>query len=78
MLISLIAGGLYARSAAGSKGAAAGGGALVGGLCALIGIIVSVVLGDTEPMILAIGTLSSAVTGLIGGLVFYLAAHRRA
>lgn len=74
MLISLIVGGLYAKAAAGSKGAAAGGGAVVGGLCALIGIIVSVILGDTEPMILAIGTISSAVTGLIGGIVFYLVA----
>jgi len=78
MLISLIVGAMWARSHARTKGAAAGGGAIVGGACALIGIVVSVGLGDTAPMILAIGTVSSMVTGAIGGVILYAAAgvHR--
>ncbi len=68
MGISLIAGFLYAR---GADGYASGvlGGAIAGGVCALIGIAVSVLLGDTPAIILAFGTISSAVTGLIGGLL---------
>jgi hypothetical protein len=42
---------------------------VVGGLCALIGIGVSLALKDVAPMILALGTLSSAVTGAIGGAI---------
>lgn len=43
------------------------GGAISGGVCALLGIVVSFLLGDVPALILAVGTLSSAVTGLIGG-----------
>ena len=67
MTISLIAGAGYGASAS-SRGAAAGGGALVGALCAIVGIAVSVALGDTQTLILAVGTVGSAVTGAIGGL----------
>ncbi len=66
MTISLVVGAAYAISAGARRGAAAGGGAIVGGACALIGIAVSVFFGDVPPMILALGTLSSAVTGAIG------------
>lgn len=65
--ISAAAGVLYGRSAAGFGGAALGGG-IAGGVCALIGIVISFALGDVEAMILAIGTFSSAVTGALGGL----------
>ena len=68
MGISLIAGVLYAHGADGYTGAALGG-AIAGGVCALIGIAVSVLLGDTPAIVLAFGTISSAVTGLIGGLL---------
>ena len=68
MGISLIAGAAFAISAGANRGAAALGGAIVGGGCALIGIALSVVLGDVPPMILAAGTVSSAVTGAIGAL----------
>lgn len=68
MLISLLAGVIYARAAKGFAGAAIGG-AIAGGLCALLGIGVSVGLGDTLPIILAIGTAASVVTGLIGGVM---------
>jgi hypothetical protein len=70
LLISLVAGLIYAKLAAGSGWPMAlAGGALTGGACALIGIGASVVWGDTVPFILVAGTLSSAVTGAIGGAI---------
>ena len=69
MAISLIAGFLYARWARKSRGSAVLGGAIVGGVCALVGIVVSYVLGDVTAWILFLGTLSSAFTGAIGGLI---------
>ncbi|HET6340935.1 MAG TPA: hypothetical protein VFG78_01995 [Gemmatimonadota bacterium] len=69
MAISLIAGFLYGRWARTSRGRAALGGAIVGGLCAVIGIAVSYYLGDVPASIFFLGTLSSAFTGAIGGLV---------
>jgi hypothetical protein len=66
MAISALAGLLYGRAAAAYGGAALGG-AIAGGGCALIGIALSVLVGDTQAMIRAIGTVSSAVTGAIGG-----------
>lgn len=70
MAISLVAGLLYARSVAPpTRGAAAWGGGAVGGISALIGIVVSVIMGDTPAMVLTFGTISSFVTGLIGGLI---------
>ncbi len=68
MGISLVAGLLYGRAAAGFAGASLGG-AIAGAVCALIGIAISVALHDTQAMILAIGTVSSAVAGLIGGVL---------
>lgn len=68
--ISLLAGLLYAiwgRHAA--RGTAASGGALAGGICAVIGIAVSYVLGDVPAGILVFGTLSSAITGALGGVI---------
>ena len=69
VLISLVVGLLWARDEARGYGHGAGGGVLVGGACALIGIVISFLLGDVTAMILAVGTVSSAVTGAIGGLV---------
>jgi len=69
MAISLAAGLFWARDAAGSYGGAAGGGAVLGGACALLGILVSLALGDVSATILALGTISSGVTGAVGGLV---------
>ena len=76
MAISAVAGFLYGRHADSYAGAALGG-ALAGGLCALIGIAVSVALGDTAANILAIGTLGSAVTGVLGGVVGKLVSGNR-
>lgn len=69
ILISLVAGLLYARAARGGWSDSLLGGAVAGGLCALIGIAMSWAMGDVETMILVLGTLSSAVGGLIGGAV---------
>jgi hypothetical protein len=69
MLISALAGVIYARSARVDRKKSAIQGAIVGGLCALIGIAVSFFLGDVPANILALGTLSSAVTGAIGGAI---------
>lgn len=68
MLLSLIAGVNYAILArGGSTGSAVVGGVLAGGICALIGIAVSYMLKDVPASLLALGTLSSAVAGAIGG-----------
>lgn len=67
--ISLVAGLLYARAAKGSWSDSTLGGVIAGAVCALLGIVVSVVLGDVPPIILIIGTLSSAVGGVIGGAI---------
>jgi hypothetical protein len=69
MLISALAGVIYARLARVDRKKAAIQGAIVGGLCALIGIAVSFFLGDVPANILVLGTLSSAVTGAIGGAI---------
>lgn len=45
------------------------GGLVAGGACALLGIGVSVALKDTVLPILLVGTLGSAVAGLIGGAI---------
>jgi len=70
MGLSLLAGVLYAwlaRTGAPTLGALATGGALAGGICAFIGILVSRLLGDVPTSLLLLGTISSVVTGAIGG-----------
>jgi hypothetical protein len=67
MLISLVAGVIYARMARGAWADSLLGGALAGGVCALIGIAVSFALGDVDAAVLAFGTIASAIAGLIGG-----------
>jgi len=78
MGISALAGGLYAHDAANGYGCGALGGAIAGGVCALLGIAVSVILGDTATNILILGTASSAVTGAVGGLFGQLSSGRSA
>ena len=70
MAISAVAGALAALgSRPASLGSAAGSGAVAGGVCAFVGILVSYFLGDVPAAVLGFGTVSSAVTGAIGGLV---------
>ena len=77
MGLSLVAGVIYARLAkpATKKSAAIGGGA-AGAICAFIGILVSYLLGDVPAQLLALGTLSSALTGAIGGYLGTLGTGR--
>ena len=58
---------LYVRAARPAWLWAALGGAIVGGVSALAGIAVSYALGDVTADILTMGTLASAVAGLIAG-----------
>jgi hypothetical protein len=68
MGISLVAGFLYACLAApATMMPAVTGGAIAGGVCAFIGIAVSYYLKDVPSSLLALGTVSSVVTGAIGG-----------
>ena len=68
MGFSLIAGLLYAMWARGATTSSLVlGGLIAGALCALIGIFVSYMLGDVPASLLALGTMSSAVTGALGG-----------
>jgi hypothetical protein len=68
MGISLLAGVAYAMWARGDRSSAlALGGLVSGAICALIGIFVSYMLGDVPMSLLPLGTVSSAVTGAIGG-----------
>jgi hypothetical protein len=77
MTISLVAGLLFALWAKQpTVSGAALGGLIAGGVCALLGIIVSYALGDVTAMIIILGTVSSAVTGAIGGAVGHVVASR--
>jgi len=68
--ISTVAGLLSALwSRATGTGSAVKAGAIAGGVSALIGIAVSCALKDVTAMILLIGTVSSAIGGMLGGLV---------
>jgi hypothetical protein len=79
MGLSLVAGFLYARLARpATKGSAAIGGGAAGAICAFIGILVSYLLGDVPASLLALGTLSSAFTGAIGGVIGALTLGSRA
>lgn len=69
MFFSLVAGLVYARMVQAGWGGALGGGAIAGGVCAILGIAVSVALEDVPAQILLLGTAASVVTGLIGGAV---------
>jgi hypothetical protein len=70
MGFSLVAGLIYAALARGSKWPSAlSGGAIAGGVCALLGIAVSFLLKDVPATLLALGTVSSVVTGAIGAAV---------
>ena len=68
MLISLVVG-IWAGWRVGAIAAAATWGAIAGGLGALIGIALAVVLGDVPVSLLLLGTLSSTVAGLVGAVV---------
>lgn len=68
MGFSLVAGLIYAYLTRGSAlSSRTIGGLIAGAVCAFIGIAVSYLLGDVPASLLALGTISSAVTGAVGG-----------
>jgi hypothetical protein len=75
MGFSALAGWLYGRAAPEGSQALLGG-AVAGGLCAIIGIGVSVLLGDVPVSLLGLGTASSVVTGLVGAGIAKVFARR--
>jgi hypothetical protein len=77
MLISAVAGYLYALDVAQGFAAGAWGGLIAGGVCGFFGIAVSIVLGDTDPSLFAQNTLIFVFTGGVGGIFGQLAAHLR-
>jgi hypothetical protein len=74
MMISATVGYLYAQDVAKGYGLGACGGAICGGVCALLGIAFSFVLGDMAPVVLAQRTLISTLTGAVGGVFGQMAA----
>lgn len=77
VLISALAGALYARRSGRDRMGSAQGGLLAGGISALLGILVSFALGDVPALILAVGTASSAGAGGIAGAIFSPGASRK-
>lgn len=75
--IGLLAGTLYGAAGARSYADSAIGGLIVGGIGAFIGVLVSYLLGDVGANIFLIGTASSAVVGLIGGIVLFAIAGKK-
>ncbi len=69
MGFSALAGWLFARRDGDGWGGSLAGGAIAGGVCAIIGIGASVVLGDVPKSLLLLGTVSSLVTGTIGAAI---------
>ena len=78
MMISATVGYLYAQDVGNGYRRGALAGAIAGGVCALLGIAVSVMLGDTQPYILALGTAISVLTGAVGGVFGQMSASIRA
>jgi hypothetical protein len=74
MMISATVGYLYALDAAKGYARGAYGGAVAGGVCALVGIAVTVPLGDMAPKVLMFRTLICVLTGAVGGIYGQMAA----
>ena len=76
MILSAIAGYLYAYGATKDYPAAAAGGAYAGGLCGVFGVALSVVLGDTDPGLLVQNCIIFTIAGVVGGLFGQFATGR--
>jgi len=77
MMISATAAYLYAMDAGKGYFPGATAGAIVGGACALIGIAVSVMLGETASGLIPGATAVCVLTGAVGGLFGQMAANMR-
>jgi hypothetical protein len=74
MMTSATVGYLYAQEVAKGYALGAYGGAIAGGLCAFIGIALSVILGDMTGEMLVVRDLISILTGAVGGIYGQMAA----
>jgi 1,4-dihydroxy-2-naphthoate octaprenyltransferase len=77
MMISGLAGLLYARDFAKGYGRGALGGAIAGGTCGIIGVSAANILGDVPLLSLPVGAAITILVGAIGGLFGQMAANIR-
>jgi len=77
LMISASAGYFYGMDFGRGYAVGALGGAIAGGLCLIPAIALSVLLGDTEAPMLAIGTGACILTGAVGGAFGQMAAFIR-
>lgn len=77
MMISATMGYLYAQDVSRGYAKGAYGGAIAGGVCAFVGIAVSVALGDLTGRMLIVRSLISVLTGAVGGVYGQMAADWR-
>lgn len=77
MMLSAIAGYLYAQEVAKGYFAGAVGGLVAGGVCGLFGVSLAVVLGVTDGGLLVQDAVIFVLTGAIGGLFGQTAAGMR-
>ncbi len=75
VLIAFAAGALYGRRA--PRGRPLIGAAAVGALCAFVGTLTSMLLGDVPGFIVPLGTLAAALAGLAGGALGLAVKPRR-
>ena len=78
MMISATAAYLYAMDTGKGYFPGSTAGAIIGGACALIGLAISVMLGDTEQVVIPFGTAVCVLTGAVGGIFGQMAANLRA
>ena len=78
MMIAATSGYLYAMDSGKGYFPGATAGAITGGGCALIGISLSVVLGETARPVIPFGTAVCVLTGAVGGLFGQMAHNWRA
>jgi uncharacterized membrane protein YfcA len=69
MGIPLVAGWLYSVRRGLSTKQAATGGLLIGAVGAFAGLILAAVLGEADWILISLGTVASAATGMIGSLL---------
>jgi hypothetical protein len=74
MMVSAVAGYLYAQDVAKGYLAGAAGGFVAGGVSGLFGVAMSVVLGNTDPGLFVQNTLVFVLTGGVGGVFGQMAA----
>ena len=77
MMVAGVTGLLYARDFASGYAKGALGGAIVGGVCGVIGLSAANILGDVPLLELPIGTGVMTLTGAVGGLFGQMAANIR-